>query len=232
MSKTEEQRVWWTDHGTAHVRGQQVKPYFADVSLENDMLEEMGELNMRLLHNPQFPIAFDDSNRPDELRWFYSKVPDKARNLPDAFMGHMGAIIISEAFHDVITQFDLGGTQIFELPLYELSAMTKMGRSEPDRSKQDPRRWFLFHVTDFKDCLRVEASENLIKRPVKAEVYTVSADEEKVVAIDGAVAAQGPDIWMDRRLRNITFYSDPLKRAIEAAKLRTPIIKFQPCRIV
>ena len=159
-------------------------------------------------------------------------MPDKARNLPDAFKGHMGAIIISEAFHDVITQFDLGGTQIFELPLYELSAMDKMGRTEPDRSRQDPRRWFLFHVMDFKECLRVEASEKLIKQPVKAEVYKVSGDEEKVVAIDGAVAAQGPDIWMNRRLRNITFYSDPLKRAIKAAKLRTPIIKFHPCRIV
>lgn len=226
---------WWTNPRAATGRrGVQIKPYFAEVTIENVMLEEMGELNARLLQQRNVSIMFDDTNRPDELRWFHSKVPEKSRNLPDIFEGHMGALVISEAMRDVFVQFNLGQTQIIELPLYELSTMTKRGRTEADRSKRDPRRWFLLHVVDYKPSVVVDACEILHKRYADddREVYAVYSDETPVIAVDGNVAADGPDIWLDTRLRSIFFFSDPLKRAIQSAKLRAPILKFKPCKTI
>lgn len=214
-------------------RGVQIKPYFEGVTVENIMFEEMAEMSKRIHQNRFFPPLFDDTNRPDELRWFLSKVPEKARNLPDIFMAHMGALIISEAMRDVLVQFNLGQTQIIELPLYELSAMTKRGRTEADRSKQDPRRWFLLHVVDYKTTLVASASEKLHWRGNEEyHYYDIYQSEAALVGVDYRAAKEGPDLWLDPELPDIYFFSDPLKRAIQSAKLRAPILKFKSCLLI
>jgi hypothetical protein len=226
MEKKEQEKVWWTVPSSAYVKLIDIKPYFSDVDLENDRLEDMANMERSLGSYEPYPDQFV----PDELRWYQSSVSEKDRNLPDFFKGHSFAPIISEAMYDVLSEFDLGSSQFFECPLYEIKASNKLGRTEADRSKLDPRRWFLFHLSVVKSVLNLEQSSNLSENPYQPGFYSPS--EDTVIAINAEQAANGPPIWRDPSLVSVYFFTDAAKRKIMAKGLRTPSLRFKPCLLV
>ncbi|MGD9294400.1 MAG: hypothetical protein PVI41_05910 [Roseobacter sp.] len=169
MTDTTAEKVWWTAPIRSDVKTIAIKPYFSDVDLENSRLEDMAQMERSIQSYRPYPADYI----PDELRWFQRVVTEKDRNLPDAFKGYAGTLVISEAMRDVLAEFDLESSQMFECPLYDIKPTDdklarKLGRTEADRTRQDPRRWFLRHISETKTALRVEHVKDLeesISRP-------------------------------------------------------------------
>lgn len=221
------EKFWWTQTWDARGRTTQVKPYLSGASIADSRLEEMAALSKKLRSCLN---ELDDSIAPVELRWMYKKVPEKKRALSDAFMGHMSSIIVSERFRDILAEHDLGSSQLVELPLYELKAMDKMGRTDADYGKQDPRRWFLFHVTQFKSALLPERCEGLrVVREEPSIVFRKNYGVPAKVVIQQDIARDGPEVWRDSALSDVVFFSDTIKRKVKAAKLKTPVFPFKAC---
>ena len=107
-----------------------------------------------------------------------------------------------------------------------------MGRTEADRSKQDPRRWFILHISESKEALMPEKSIGLRENPPKSGFYNVHAPEKPTVALNRDIALNGPQIWKQRVLTGVFFFTDAIKSAIETKGLRTHAIKFNPCLLV
>ena len=184
-----------------------------------------------MLRLMQVPVPED--RRPTDLRWKLRKVTDKERNLPDAMMIYMGAIMVSEAFRDVAAGFDLGESQFIEVPLYEAKSVSMMGDVELDPDRRDPRRWFLFHILPRKSALLTEASSGIHRYSDDPEWWspdTGGPNDKNDIVLDASKAIAGPDIWRDPLIPRLVFFSDRLKRAIKSAKLRTPAFAFKPCR--
>ena len=195
----------------------------------NGHASQHGELNDRLRTMAE-PLPADRA--PSDLRWQLHKVTDKDRDLPDAKMIVMAAILMSEAFRDVASGFDLGESQFIEAPLYEAKSMTRMGEVEPDPERRDPRRWFLFHILPRKAALMPEASRGVSPNewPNGSIHWSVNVPGTPDIVLSLA-AIGGPDVWHDPALMGTIFFSDRFERAIKAAKLRTPAFVFKPCRV-
>ena len=229
MTEAEEPKIWWALPSSAYVKRFYISPYFSDVDLEVERHEDMGKME-RILRSYQ-PIPPELT--PDELRWYKRPVTEKDKNLPDAFKGQAGAPVISEAMYDLLSTFDLGSSKCFELPLYELKASGRAGRTEADRSKKDPRRWFLLHVTETKDALRPDQCVDLTPfYPEQHGRYEVFGNQNPTIALDREIALDGPPIRRDPKLLNVYFFADAVKRTMAAKGLRTPAFKFKPCLLV
>lgn len=228
MTETEEAKVWWAYPGSAWVKQIDIKPYFADVVMEGDRLQDMADMSDALRSYLPCP----PESIPDELRWYQRVVTDKDRNLPDAFQGYAGTPVVSEAMRDVLSEFDLGSSQFFECPLYELKATGNRDSNEADRSKQDPRRWFLMHISETKQTLEIDRSSGIHESRMHQGIFYVRQDENPVVAIKRDIATAGSPIWRDPSLPGVFIFNDSVKRAIMAKGLRTPAFKFEPCILV
>ncbi len=227
---TDNQRenVWWTEPNGAYVKQINIAPFFADVDMKNSRLQEMAGMEQALYSHVPYPAEYV----PDELRWVQRTVTDKDRDLPDAFQGYAGSPVISEALRDVLAGFELGTSQFFECPLYDVKSMDKAGRHEVDRSKKDPRRWFLFHVPETKDVLLPGHSKGLLESSSRPGFYFPHGDKNPVIALNRELSLSGPPIWRDPHLVDVFFFNDAVKRAIEAKSLRTPSFRFKPCLLV
>lgn len=223
-------KFWWAKTYNPRRHPTPIKPYLPGVSIQDSRYELMGELNDRLAIS-RSPL--DNEILPSELRWMFKKVPEKKRALPDAFKGHMDSIIVSEAFRTLLDGFDLGASQVIELPLYDIKSKDKVGRTDVDTSKKDPRRWFLFHVTEFKDAFLPEQSADLYDLQSSGKPkYAVQSTVPPKIVVDRKTAAAGPDVWRDPKLIDVVFFSDALKWAVKSAKLKTPVFPFKPCALV
>lgn len=229
MKNAENSKIWWAEPMSAYVKRFAVTPYFSDVDLEIERSSDMAKMERYLSSYQPCPPEFI----PDELRWYQKTVTEKDRNLPDAFSGHAGAPVVSEAMRDVLSEFDLGSTQFFELPLYELKATGRAGATEADRSKKDPRRWFLMHVTEIKDTLRPEHCIELDPgHPRNPGLHRVFGNQNPTIALDRETALSGPPIWRDPKILHVYFFADAIKSAMAAKALRTPAFKFKLCLLV
>ncbi len=152
------------------------------------------------------------------------KIQNKNR---DAFVIVGGVLVISKELRDVLVQFDLGNTQLFEVPIYADESVTPSGL---------PNHYVL-NVNAPKDALIPELSEN-IKKPVlpgqkeprpNAKWSTVRNLE--VLAVNAATACVGADLWHDPEMNDTFFMSDRLKKAIDAAGLKTSALSLKPARM-
>lgn len=167
-------------------------------------------------HGPDLTV----SEYPDYIFFNLRDLPDKRKDsLPDVFMGVGGLAYVSGALHDLMQQFDLGGTRFGEVPLYEYDQETKR-----------PGRWYFLHIREDHRTLVPEASIGLEHTNVAGRWKTdLSGNHE--VALDPSRVGE-LDLWRDRSLRNGVFVSDRLKKAIKSAGLSTRWLGFRPCKIV
>lgn len=221
-------KVWWCDPSPVRVKPFPIRPYFSDVDMENSRLQDMASMSYALRTPAPYPAEFI----PDELRWVAMSVPEKERDLPDAFLGSTGPPVISEALRDVLAKFDLGSSQFLECPLYDIKAKNKRGRNTADRSKQDPRRWFLLHISEVRDVVLPEHSKSLFESAQHPGFFHTSEGENSVVALDRERSLSGPPIWRDPKLNSVHFFNDAVKTEIEKRNLRTPALRFHPCVLI
>jgi hypothetical protein len=130
-----------------------------------------------------------------------------------------GVFVISEKFRDFLVGFELGATQIFEVPLYEY-----------DQKTQRPGRWFILNICATKDTLLAEQSQGLESRGKEGNWRSRIAQED-VLAVR-ASSAEGADIWIDPHIFRRIFLSDRLKSAIKPAGIRVRFMPLRPCIVI
>lgn len=223
-------KFWWTEPASVYIRAKKVKPYLTGIDAPDARLNDMGNLNLQMM-GARRPLVPEEV--PQELRWMVRHVTETQRRLGDACKIFMGGLLVSEDFKTTVSKFDLGRTQFFELPLYEAASIDKMGNSYPDRTKQDPRRWYLMHLTDYKPTLRPDHSKDIRELTRSGEPrWKIIVPGKPTIAVDADAASAGPDIWREQLIPTIICFSDPVKKAIKSAKLRTPALAFKPCRVI
>jgi len=150
----------------------------------------------------------------DEKRWSRQK---------DLFAVD-GFYAVKGKLAEILKQFDLGGTDLVEFPIYQA-----------DKTTQLPGPYYFLNLGSQKNCLRPELSTNL-----EAGVLNVTTGKRRwrpksdLHDGDAAVtvaALEGADLWVDPKFPGQIFMSGPLHDAIEAARLKIDFY-FTRARIV
>lgn len=130
-----------------------------------------------------------------------------------------GLYVISEAFRNLLLDFDLGSTQIVEVPYVHPHGLPVSGH------------WFLFHISETKTCLVPEQSTGIKKHELGIALWVSDWSTRELLAVTAA-SADGTDVWIDLSMEVRIFFSDRLKSAITAAGVRSRGMKFQRCLVV
>ena len=154
----------------------------------------------------------------------YNFSEKKKSSLRDLFTIRGGLMVVSERFRDLLLGSDLGKTDFFELPLYEYN--------QKDRR---PGRYFILHIAETKDALRLENCGDLSGKAERlagnyARLRLI--DRDTVVAVDRQTALAGVDLWGDPMLPGVAFMSDRLKLAIEEAKIQASFLQIKETKLV
>ncbi|EFO30606.1 hypothetical protein TRICHSKD4_4201 [Roseibium sp. TrichSKD4] len=150
----------------------------------------------------------------DEKRW--SKVKD--------LFALEGFYAVKGKLAEILKQFDLGGTDLVEFPIYQA-----------DKTTQLPGPYYFLNLGSRKDSFLIEKTNGarLLGRHAQTgeEVWggpMVPKDGD--VAVSSA-ALEGADLWVEPKYTGKIFISGPLHDAIEAARLKIDF-RFTKARIV
>ena len=148
------------------------------------------------------------------------------KTMRDAFKVLNGYVVVSQAFRDVLVSFDLGSTELYEVPVF------RIGGIKP--SKYPPH--YLLHVTETKPTLIPEESKNIRRgvRPGETEPPPNARWRRTYQPDDLAVyvsSAEGVDLWADPILQGRWFFSDRLKQAIDEAGIVSKGLDFVQARV-
>lgn len=162
---------------------------------------------------------------PDEApKYVYFFSPNKKSLLKsniDAFKAADRVIVISPKFRDVLVQFDLGKTGVFEVPVYNNAKLKP--------SKYPPH--YILHVAELKSAFVPDDSDGVEQiagpefRAGTGPKVNKWVDLTDVLPAVRASAAEGADLWADERLTNTIFFSDRLKQAMDAAGVKSRELK-------
>lgn len=137
-----------------------------------------------------------------------------------------GFVVISQKLRDVLVQFDLGATRLFELPVYKDAELTPSGLPPH----------YMLHVCETKEGFVLEQSVGvermhnaLTGEPLPNGPWVFQGRNESEEVAVAAATAKGVDIWGFANLRGHIFLSDRLKHAIDAANIKTQELTFHRC---
>ena len=189
---------------------------YIDYHINRPLIDYLNEFDRR------DPVSSDQA--PDfiyfSLRGLKSSYKQK---LPDLISITDGILVVSQKLHDLLLQFNLGATSLFEVPLYE-----------HDQRTLRPGTWYILHIAVKKQTVIPERSENVRESPTKG-YWDPCANQDDVLAVH-AGSAIGEDLWVDPHFHNRTFLSDRLKTAIDTAKktdgLRIMRLPMRPCVVI
>ncbi|MEO0623282.1 MAG: DUF1629 domain-containing protein [Pseudomonadota bacterium] len=170
------------------------------------------------------PVPLEKS--PKSIYYAKSRVriPDRYRH---AFKIWNGLLVISPKLRDVLIQFHLGKTALFEVPILQADGETP--------SDYPPH--YILHVAETRDCFVPEASENVRQMmrhdetEPKPDAPWVSDARTDQLAVR-ASARVGIDLWAHAKLRERIFFSDRLKQAIDAAKVSRKGLELVAARVL
>ncbi|NSX54331.1 hypothetical protein [Parasulfitobacter algicola] len=101
-------------------------------------------------------IKVERNQAPEYLYFDLYDLKEKYKNsLPDIFKVQDAVIVISQKLHDLLQNFDLGETLLFEIPLYEYN--------QKDRR---PGTYYILHIVEKKTAFVPEASKGVVEYPV------------------------------------------------------------------
>lgn len=204
------------------------KIWFSDAlhlanTLSIDFVTDRPRLDYIHEHRRFQPV--ERSAAPERLYLKSTPSRDKLRKTqPDIFKVVGGLLVVSERFHDVLQKFDLGKTRMFEVPLYDLNKTDLL-----------PNRLFLLHIAETKHVIDVENSDNIVGRGAYSpELYELGKLSSFGITVFASVTTEGPDLWVDERTdaHNLMFFSDPLCKAIKAAKIKAYGFSLLECTVV
>ena len=203
-------------------------PKVWNTSFPNDSRASVG-LNYRLSDNElsNHVLVSDAFNYPDGKPLpaslvpvcIFSQVSGDPLKARDWVRITGGLYFISERFRNVLVDFDLGTSQIIEVPLVDRQGV------------QQPGRWYLFHISETKSCLVPEKSTGIKKREIGGAQWVPDPSTEELLAV-GAASSDGADLWIDLLMARRIFLSDRLKSALKAAGIRSPGMTLHRCRVV
>lgn len=158
---------------------------------------------------------------PEHIFFRYSDLTETYRaQSPDWFGIASMMSVISERFRDLLlSRFDMGANELFEVPLHEF-----------DRVTPRPGRWYILHIRQTKETLVAEQSTGLEPNGRKSGFWTYPPGEAQFAV--HASAAAGADLWIDLHMLGAIFVSDRLKVALTSPGLRAPSIPFLPCTVL
>lgn len=147
--------------------------------------------------------------------------PDDKAPTPDFFKITDGLGVVTQRFHDVLKNFDLGDTHMIELPMYSHGHDAAL-----------PEKFYVLYVIKRDESFFIpEKSEKTRRAPLLGDpVWKPPCDDGTVALRDGADV--GIDLWADPILLGCVFVSDRLKRAMKAAKIKMKSFNPHPCLIV
>ncbi|MEM1297831.1 MAG: DUF1629 domain-containing protein [Pseudomonadota bacterium] len=176
----------------------------------------------------------------DYRRW----EPDARRNSPkylhfdkgrgkikasaaDAMLIAGGMLVISQKFRDVLVPFDLGATRLIEVPIYKADGKTL--------SDYPPH--YLVQISETKPTLVPEESKNIRlpippgkTEPLPAAMWGETYEPDELAV--RASSAAGADLWADPKLGSRLFFTDRLKRAIKAEKIKSRGLDFVAAKVL
>ncbi len=142
--------------------------------------------------------------------WYYNS---KAEYYTAPFISGGGYPLISEAAKSVLEQFDLGDTVFHPLTLMD-STENHLTTSE---------RYYFLNVCNKRPMgnYDVLGPEGDVRSPLSnryGRTYLPRSNQEDKLAIIPE-ALGGPDIWLDSKVPNLLFLSDPLFRGLKDAQM-------------
>lgn len=150
----------------------------------------------------------------------FSKAPRDPLKARDWVRITGGLYFISERFREVLVAFDLGTTQIFEVPYVDRKGVQRPGGY-----------WYLFHISEMKSCLVPENSIGLKPGEIDPMKWDTGWFKEEMLAVRNA-SSEGVDLWLDPRIPSRIFLNDRLKSALKVAGIRSPGMTMHRCRVV
>ncbi len=190
---------------------------------QTDAYEIDKEQALEAMRGSEKGVSFPKQRFPTEM---YAKYPDKKeKKKPDIFMAG-GFWTVSAACADVLRQFDLGDGGLYPTKLFQ-----------HDRTTPVEGEYFCLNFGNTKQAFVPEYSP-------KARIpdYFQPGPDNPLVWLqpimhnDGdmavtKIALDGPDLWIDPKVRSAFFLSDPLVQALKAAKL-TRRFGLRKCRVI
>ena len=161
--------------------------------------------------------AFEADELPSEMWIAARSTRDDARKLPH-FLNAGGFLVVSGAVADVLSNFNLGQTQLHPVRLLHSNRLDAF-----------PGNYFLLNISEVHRYFSPQRSARFTPLDHHGS-YVASVDasiEDGDIAVDPA-ALNGPDLWIDDTILTHFFCSDRLVQALRAAKLTSRLPLF-PC---
>lgn len=158
--------------------------------------------------------AFAADEAP-QYQFFHRDKKQISKTREHAFRIVGGVLVVSPAVRDVLTEFDLGATQLFEVPIYN--------NEKRKPSKYPPH--YVLHVAETRPTFIPEASENVEQvveyhgaQPRPGAQWRAVYDTDHLAV--RAASSKGPVIWADPNLRHRLFFTEELVTALVAAGVK------------
>jgi len=205
----ENETVWVSDSmGDTRL----VKHFKADLSISDPNLA----IEVKRKNEAGEPL--DEELLPKEFFYIYRDKKEKRIN--PGFFNAGGFHCVSAAFADVLRRFDLGKGALYPVELFQ-----------HDRETPVEGEYFCINFGNQKQAFVPEYSpaaqkphptQDMWKLPFVPKDYDISVTK---------TALEGSDLWVDPLVRKALFLSDPLAKALKAAKL-TRQFKLRKCRMI
>jgi hypothetical protein len=207
-------RVWWFEGFWEEDRCR--APVAAHADYGEEPFRNLSALGKEIR---QRVVEFTPERGPTSL---FVSHPQRGPNRVFDDLGPMtnSGILVSGAMIDLLSSFELGVTQLIEVPMYEglgKPFSPSSGLKEPDLSRGVPGRWGVLHVRETKDAIIEEKCVG-VNHSVEApwldyQMLSVPyRDKKTVIALESEVACAGADLWFDKRVSTVPFISDGLVR--------------------
>jgi hypothetical protein len=139
------------------------------------------------------------------------------------FLGGFAAV--KGRLADVLLDADLGSGELVQVPVFEEDKVTEL-----------PGPFFVLNFPAREGLLVPEESLHLRSILTLNEdgrdLWRSYAETDGEIAVSAEVLEEGPDLWVDPRLKSKIFLSGSLVKAIRQAKIKEGYLRLLRCRIV
>ncbi|PSL18342.1 hypothetical protein CLV88_11187 [Shimia abyssi] len=119
--------------------------------------------------------------------------------------------------HDLLQQFELGETRFSQVQLFEYDQKTPI-----------EGRWYFIHIREERSSFLADQSVDLRRPIVERGRWEPGFSEDRLFVLDPEKVGD-VDLWFEERVKRVVFFSDRLRQAIKAAKLKTRWMGFREC---
>jgi len=139
------------------------------------------------------------------------------------FLGGFAAV--KGRLAEVLQEANLGAGGLIQIPVFEADKQTEL-----------PGPFYALNLTARKDTFRADESVNidpiLTMELAGKELWGQYANANDQIAVSALALEEGPDLWVDPKLKSTLFLSGGLMTAIRQARIKEGYLRLLRCRIV